>query len=477
MKKRSVNLSSILAIRSIKIFAVVLIVSIILTGCGGRTSKESYSVPLEVWGVFDNTNMYNEIFSEYKNLDKNVGIIQYKKHTLDSYRDDLLSALAAGNGPDIFMIHNSWIADFQDKVAPIPQYMLTEQNYRDNFIDVVANDFVVDGKMYGVPLSVDSLALYYNKDIFNVAGIATPPETWSEFDDVVKALTKIDEYGNIKQSAVALGTADNVNRSPDILTLMMIQNGTEMSDRQTGRITFADPKQRKNDETFIPGEQALEYYTSFASATEPVYTWNKAQNYSIDEFFEGRTAMMINYSWHYDTIKAKNAKLNFAVSDIPQISFEIAGEQKNVANYWVFVVSKNKQVEPPVTNDVRIHEAWQFLLALTFPSGENGVTIQNGMTGDKQTLKSSFDFTKKYLETTKKPAARRDLIQEQIEDVRLGAFARGNLIAQSWWRNNPDAIDAVFAKMIDDVNTGKESVYEALQLGASRAQQLMQKNY
>ena len=454
---------------------VILCVVMVFAGAGCKSPKSSYKVKLDVWGTFDNTNVYSDSFAEYENINKNIDPIAYHKNTLESYKEDLLSALAAGNGPDIFMIHNSWIPDFQDKIEPVPEYMMTEQEFRDTFVDVVADDFVIDGKIYGVPLSVDSLALYYNKDIFNAAGLTRPPKTWKEFNEDVKILTKIDEFGNIKQAGAAIGTAD-VNRSMDILTVMMLQEGTEMSNRANKRITFGEAV---SSGSYIPSERALKQYTDFASAASPVYTWNKQQNYSIDEFFQGNVAMMINYSWHYDTIKAKNAKLNFAVADLPQKSFDSVGKQANFANYWSFVVAKNKQPTQSleegaiqVTNEMRVHEAWQFLKALSFPTTK-GIVLQNAVSGESLTYNPTFDLTQKYLEKTGKPAARRDLIEKEESDVRLGAFARGNLIARSWWRNNSTAIDAIFADMIDSVNTGRASVHDAIEVGAQRAQQLM----
>jgi ABC-type glycerol-3-phosphate transport system substrate-binding protein len=455
------------------LFSVVMLTGL---GCKGPTSK--YETKLEIWGTFDNSYAYNESLAAYDTVNKNVISTAYQKHTLESYKTDLLSALAAGTGPDVFMIHNSWMPDFIDKIVPAPEYMMTERDFRENFVDVVADDLVVDGQIYGVALSVDSLGLYYNKDIFNSAGITRPPQTWEDFNDVVQKLSQIDEYGNITQSAAAMGTAFNINRSSDLLSVLMIQNGAEMSLRKNDGTTAMSFGESVQGSGIVPGEYALEYYTDFASVASPLYTWNKNQNYSIDDFFQGKTAMMINYSYHYDTIKAKNAKLNFAVADLPQISMDTVGDQANYANYWVFVVAKNKQPTQSndenavqVTNEMRIHESWQLLTALSFPS-TNGVTITNYVNGESLVYPVKFDLTEKYLEQTGKPAARRDLIDMQINDVRLGAFARGNLIAKTWWRHDADAIDAIFADMIDNVNTGELSVNKALELGAQRSRQL-----
>lgn len=467
-----------------KIVTIVVIFSIIVfSGAGCKSPSSKYSVQLDIWGTFDNSNAFDEVFSAYGDINKNIEPLRYQKHTIESYKSDLLNALAAGTGPDIFMIQNAWLPDFQDKIVPAPAYLMTEQDFRNNFVDVAADDAFIDGQVYGVPLSVDSLGLYYNKDIFNAAGITRPPRTWEEFDKAVQTLTKIDEYGNIEQSAAAMGTAFNINRSSDLLAMLMIQNGAEMSTISDElRISFAEPVNTSpSQRSGVAADLALEYYTNFAKAASNVYTWNKDQNYSIDEFFQGDTAMMINYSWHYDTIKAKNAKLNFAVADLPQYSVDTAGNQSNYANYWIWVVAKNKQPTQsldtnavPVTNDMRVHEAWQLLKALSFPSA-NGVLITNYVSGESLIYTTEFDLTQKYLEQTGKPAARRDLIDLQKNDVKLGAFARGNLIAKTWARYDADAIDAIFADMIDSVNTGASTVHSAVNLAAQRAQQLQEK--
>ena len=465
------------------ILVALLCAIMIFSGLGCKKSGEKYELPIEVWGTFDNSNAFSEIFDEYAKINKSITAVNYRKVTLESYKKDLLNGLAAGNGPDVFMIQNSWLPDFQDKIVPVSQIIVAEDEFRKTFVDVVAEDMIVDGQIYGVPLSVDSLGLYYNKDIFNAAGITRPPQTWEEFDKAVQALTEFDEFGNIKKSGAAMGTsynkggAINVNKASDILALLMIQNGASMSSKTSGIIDFGKST-NTGENSIAAGEKALEYYVKFASAGSNVYTWDKGRNYSIDEFFEGKTAMTINYSYHYDTIKAKNEKLNFAVTDVPQISLQDIGSQANYANYWVFVVAKNKvPVQPddkrlaPITDQMRVYESWQFLRAMTFPSAQ-GITLANAVNGEKSLYPTEFDFTEKYLTETGKPAARRDIIEKQKNDVRLGAFARGNLIARTWRRHDADAVDAIFYDMIDRVNTGQMSSSQSISLGEQRAQQL-----
>jgi len=108
---------------------------------------------------------------------------------------------------------------------------------------------------YGVPLSVDSLGLYYNKDLFNAAGITSPPRDWNEFADISKKLTKFDVSNQIVVSGTAMGTAYNINRSTDILNLLMLQSQTEMVDSISGQAVFDKVVQKKSGNS-IPGQDA-----------------------------------------------------------------------------------------------------------------------------------------------------------------------------------------------------------------------------
>jgi ABC-type glycerol-3-phosphate transport system substrate-binding protein len=163
-------------------------------------------------------------------MNPNVKNITYRKLAVETYKDDLINAFASGKGPDIFLIRNSWRKAFEDKSAPAPSALISEQEYRNRLVDVAADDFInADKQIYGVPLSVDSLALYYNKDLFNVAGITRPPETWDEVAAYTRLLTSIDQFGSFTRSGIALGTGTNINRSSDILIALMMQYGAEFS--------------------------------------------------------------------------------------------------------------------------------------------------------------------------------------------------------------------------------------------------------
>jgi len=443
--------------KKIKIILSVLFVAgaILVSGCGCKQSSTSYRMNLEVWGFLDDREALSPIFDNYRKINKNISGITYRKLSTDTYKKELVEALASGQGPDIFMINNSWLPSFENKLVAAPADIFNEQAYMDNFVDTAASDFISGGSIWAAPLSVDSLGLYYNKDMFNVAGITSPPKTWNEFMNDVKLLTRVDNDGEIIQSGVAMGTALNINRSTDLLGMLMLQSGTKMSNDEL-QVTF-------NSDS---GKNALNFYTQFAKLNSPTYSWNPRMHYSIDAFSEGKTAMMFNYSWHIATIRNKSPKLNFAVAKVPQFS-ETA--PVNYSNYWAMAVAKNKITSvpsgnPAVSNDTRVKEAWKFINYLTTkPTGTMVADQSIGSVTDK-----NFDPASTYLQKDKSPAARKDLIEAQKTDPDLGAFAWGNLIAKNWKQADPESIELIMSDMIDQVNKGSASIDEAINAAASK---------
>jgi multiple sugar transport system substrate-binding protein len=443
---------------------------IILSGCGcQQPNPKQYRVNLEIWGFDDTSDTFSEIIEIYKKINPNIQGIEYKKLAADNYKKELIEAMAAGQGPDIFLVHNTWFPSFSDKILPASKEIVNEQKIRKDFVDVVADDFIDKNQVWAIPLSVDSLALYYNKDLFNAASITSPPKNWDDFIADIGILTKVDNYGEISRSGASLGTAYNINRATDVLNLMMFQNGTKMTDAD-GSISF-DRSQIINGKPVSTGENALTFYTDFAKTGSSKYTWNRNMHYSIDAFSEGNLGMMFNYSWHMKTIENKSPKLNFSVAPVPQFA---EGTPVNYANYWAYGVAKNKisaKNSANVTNEIRANEAWKFLTFLTTKS-DTPINIQTNSEGITPVSNSNFDAASVYAKKTGKPAARRDLIEIQKSDPKLGVFVTENLIAKSWKQADPDAVEQIFSEMIDQVNRGQTNVHDALLTASRRTQQL-----
>lgn len=404
-------------------------------------------ITLVVWNLWDDSDTWKEMIDSYAavtaaDLTRPKIKIEYYKRSLsgyENYEQELNNATASGAGPDIFVIHNDWVTRYKDKIAPLDDGAKTAQSFERKFVDVVSNDFLIGSKIYGVPLSVDTLALYYNKDMLKNAGIYDPPKTWDEFKDISERLTVRDEKGNIARAGAALGTEKNVNRASDILALLMLQSGSPITDQSLGAAVFNQLNGGANGESYSVGGMALQFYTDFANFGKKVYTWNPVMDYSIDAFYQARAAMMINYSYNIPVIRSKAPKLNFVIAPMPQITGATA--PVNYANYWAMTVSAKSKYPK---------EAWDFLTYISNP-----------------------EVVKSYLTKSARPVAQKDMVnwQENGQDLNLGVFARQALTAKSWYQADPAANEAILLDAIKNVNLGRTTPEEASNFAAAQITQ------
>jgi multiple sugar transport system substrate-binding protein len=393
---------------------LLILVSVILVGNPGQKQNQD-QVELVWWKTFQDQSDIAPLIEEYQKIRPNV-TIKYSKKNIVDYEQELVNAIASGNSPDIFTIHNDWLAKHQDKMAPMPSGLMTERQYRETFVDVASFDFVKNGQIYAIPLAVDVLAMYYNKDILASAGIFTPPTTWPEVVSAVQRMTQLDGSGNFTRSGVAMGTSGNVNRAADLLMLLMLQNGTQFYNSTNTSATF-NQQTRIDNQSINPGALAAEFYTQFANPSKRAYTWNNRADNSVDAFAQGKLGMMFSYSYMIPTIKDKAPNLNWGVAPVPQV--DNSGLKVNFANYWGEAVSKTSTKQ---------QYAWEFL-----------------------NFVAQREVLSRYYEKVKAPAARKDMLSLQSSDVELGVFADNAGTAKSVYKPDAGQFESIILKIIDDI--------------------------
>lgn len=417
-----------------------------------ETTKQP--VTLEFWDAYDDRNTYQPLLDKYEEENPHV-TIQYKTKKPDTsfqkpeeaYHNLITEALAAGDGPDVYTVQNSWIPMEKDKLASLNSVHpdINPALLLGRYPDVVRFDFFVEEKiglelesqtteeiLYALPLSIDTLALYYNKDHFANAGISNPPETWEEFVDAVKRLRRVED-GDIIRAGVAMGASDthasiqggdNVNNAVDILSLLMLQSGVTMNDENSNYVVL-DRRVTKDGTQFYPGRDALQFYTSFADPDSENYTWDPYGPYSIDAFSQSEASMMINYQDQIDVVRDKNQFLDFDIAPIPQPKDNFSHE--NYASYWGLAVSKASKHQ---------EEAWNFILWL-----------------------SEEENNRAYLERSNRPPAQKSFVSEwQHKPDGMGIFARQTLTARSWVRPEPFETEKIIESAIKEMVTNEDAM-------------------
>lgn len=461
-----------------RILGGVLFLSLAGQGCtrgpDPAAVAASKRTDIKMWSVVDDEDVYDQILNDYRQLHPFVSV-EYRRFRLEEYENELVNALAEDRGPDIFLIHNTWVGKYMPKLLPMPlatkvaiqsvqgtvrkevvpilrsEPTMSLRQLKNEYPDVVAQDLIrivnvstvpdkrdLQPRVMAMPLSVDTLGMYVNKDLLNVAGIATIPETWDAFQAAVKKLVKQDAQGNILQAGAALGTGSNVERAPDILSALMLQNGAEMSGPDGAPTFHLIPLKLQGQRDIPPAQQALGFYTDFANPAKEVYTWNTKQPNSLDAFIQGKVAFFFGYSYHLPVIKARAPKLNLAIASLPRIE---GNPTVNFANYWSWAVSK-KTKAPDIS--------WNLLNFMRTP-----------------------DEAKKYLDAAKRPAALKSLLSSQLENEEIGVFASQVLTSQSWYRGNDSKVaDTAFITMIDEaLTTPLEEIAKVVNTAADKISQ------
>ena len=411
--------------------AVILIIVLIFIFGSRRQEPARLSGNLEFWGVFGEPAVMNEIIAAYRK-DRPKMEINYTQLNSAAYESDLINALATAKGPDLFMFQSSWLPKHYDKIQPLTESQLPLVNFRRLFPTVVEQNFAPDGVIYALPLYIDTLAMFYNKDIFDAKGVALPPKPGLELQNLIPKIRELDKTGKIIKAAAAIGGSDkSVNRAADILNLLMLQSGVPMVNQDFTQANFGQD-----------GLATLKFYTQFANPGGQYYTWNENFPYSVDSFAEGQTAVMFNYSHQIAALTDKNPFLNFTVAPMPQPND--AETVINWANYWGLAVSAQSRQSAA---------AWDFI---------------SWLTTDEQA-------STKYLQLTGRPPALRSLIPDYKTNPELGVFAEQALTARSWPQIDSLVVENAFSKMIADVINGKSSADKAIRQTEEEISQLMRK--
>lgn len=424
--------------------AIVVLLVLVLLGtcalpglksCNKANTKTQVSATLTVWGVGDTPDAYKPAIDNFKAQYPSVNVTYHAFDNEADYDQALLEALAANQGPDIFEIRNNDLPAEYNKIVPLPSAILPLIQVRTLFPTTVEADFAPQGTVYALPLSIDTLALIYNRRLLDQAAVNVP-QTWEDVQNAVPRLATISQSSKaITQAAIALGGSGNVDNASDIMSLLMLQSGTPMVASDFKSATFATPE----------GVNALTFYTQFANAANPVYTWSAAMPSSIDSFSAEHTAMIVDYASAIPEIKAKNAFITIGVAPVPQPK---AGLDRPITypSYWGYAVSRQSANQ---------NLAWQFIVSMA----------------------TNPTVAESYLKAADKPPALVSLIKgDYLNDPDFSVFAKQALLARSWPEIDPAAVANAFDAMIDTVNANQDTPSNALSTAENRVTQLMQQN-
>ncbi len=176
----------------------------VLSGCGGSktnqgTAKDGKTkIRFASWDVAEDVDRQQELVDKFNGAHDDIEV------TLEAYGQDFDTKISAGMGsgdtPDVMYMWN-YPAYYQG-LEPLDSFIEKEgEAYKANFYDTLWNYNSMDGQVYGIPIGFTTHTLFYNKDLFQEAGISEPTNDWT-WDDLQQAAKTISEKNLCKRLCI-----------------------------------------------------------------------------------------------------------------------------------------------------------------------------------------------------------------------------------------------------------------------------------
>jgi ABC-type glycerol-3-phosphate transport system substrate-binding protein len=412
--------------------AFILIAVLVFSFYKGSSSTQATVV---LWGTLPSGTMGDLLTTSA--LANGEVTIRYVEKSPGTIQTEFTEALATGQGPDLILLPQDEVWSAKEKLVTIPFASVSERTFADTFAEG-GETFLSSQGMYALPLIIDPLVLYYNRDLLSSAGVAQPLRYWDEIYAQAAKLTRRDAAGNITQTTIALGETRNIADFKDILSLLFLQAGSPVTEFGAGE-SLRSALLNNPNLPVAPGESALDFYTQFANPSKPFYSWNKALPEAQTAFASGDAAYYLGLASELGAIKKKSPTLNFAVASVPQS--RVAARALTTGKIYGVALSRGTR-----------NPTAALTAALALVSAESAAKLS---------------------QLTRLPPARRDLLSTKPADAVGPVFYEAALQTRAWLDPNPAGTKAAFQEAIESVTGGRLRVSQALSAASERINNLI----
>ena len=415
------------------IFAVCILVGVGVFAISGGGRGNSVGV-VNIWGTLD-SNVVDTALQALRQNDKTFQDTHYVQRPAATYTADLVNAMAAGQGPDLFLITQEYLIPFSNKIFTIPYSSVSQATYLSSYFDE-GQLFLTPQGPQALPFVVDPLVMYWNKTLFSSAGIAQPPTQWNDLLPIAQKLTTLSGSQVITRSAVALGAWSNITNAKAILSTLFMQAGDQIVGRGADGTYQATFGMQLSGSAENPSGSALRFYTDFGNPGKQNYSWNRSLPNSANAFLAGTLAVYFGFASEYATLASRNPNLQIGVATVPQLG-TIASTYSRMTGVAISRSSQNPQ------------GALAIAIRLTSQSGAAAAAAVGLV------------------------PARRDAAPDSTANAAAAVFGRSALIGRGWLDPSPAQTDALFGQMVESVTSGASTPTGAVSDAAQKLEALV----
>jgi len=232
---------------------------------------------------------YEALIAAYETANPNVDIT-LETFEYDTYIQTLQTAMPAGEEADILQMFGTWTAEYAERLAPLPESVITLDEAQRLFYAAPIGGYVVDGVLYGLPqeFNCEYGGVLVNKTMYEKAGLTYPP-AWPTMDDVLKdgqALVQKDEAGVMTVAGFHFASSDPASFS--FLAGILQRGGDYWNADHTG-FTFNTPEAKETLQWMVDAVTKW-------GVLDPVL-FNDTENWVGSAFFESRVGIGYIGAW------------------------------------------------------------------------------------------------------------------------------------------------------------------------------------
>lgn len=401
--------------------SIAMLASGVLAACGGGTEAESGAentenseVVLTFWNGFTASDgeILQEIVDDFnEENDKNIQI-EMDVMTWANINEKLPPAISSKTAPDFIALNYSDFAQYVENgaVQPLDDFWDVDGVDKSDFTETAVNLGVVDDQQFFIPMQVQGMYTYWNKDLFKEAGLDenTPPKTWTELTEMAPQLTNSDK--NVSGFVLNKdGTAPLYN--------WILANGGKLVSDDYSKSEFASPQ---NLETLTAIQKMI-----YVDKTGP----ESISGAEMDNLMNaGQLAIELNGPWLNNGLKAN--EINYGVTTIPLASTD--GEKTAILDGVGYAI-------PASTDPAKKEAIYEFLSYWNSTEIGKKWSIENGFPAYLQSvsddeevknneivseLSKQLEFAEPFLPGfSKLPTINNDIINPLIERLLAGEDA------------------------------------------------------
>ncbi len=281
-----------------------------------NTSK--FSGKVVIWGTLSKKRM-DEYLSKFNS--QTIGYtMEYTEVESDQFKYTLTQALSYNNGPDLIIATHDIILANEIYLNTLPYLEYSETKYKSTFVDA-GQVFARPSGVIAFPVGIDTMVLFYNRELQNKLGIVEPPKDWNKMLSIAETHTSQSSTpGVFKVSILPFGSYKNYNYNKDVLMMLINQLGGETLTRRGGVYGVGIDARINGDQGPSYIDTATRYMASFSNPAVKSFTWSPRMSDALSAFVSGTLLYYPAYISERDTIKLVNTKLDFDYVSIPQVA-------------------------------------------------------------------------------------------------------------------------------------------------------------